>query len=110
VRQGLAHDPAIVGGPLFSKSFARQHRAKKFWLAEMRTPELLVEIAQQNTPLARRLISKRPLLAQAILGRADELAKLLSAEESAIREQDRTYRKPLFRELERLRHSRISNP
>ena len=35
---------------------------KKFWLAEMRTPELLIEIAQQNMQLARRMNSKRPLL------------------------------------------------
>jgi hypothetical protein len=80
---------------------------KKFWLTEMRTPELLVEIAQKNAVIARRMISERPLLAQAVLGRCDALAKLLTAEESDIREKDRTYWKPLFRELERLRHARI---
>jgi hypothetical protein len=81
---------------------------KKFWLAEMRTPELLIEIAQQNMQLARRMNSKRPLLALAILGRADELTTSLSTEESSVREKDRTYWKPLFRELERLRHAQIS--
>lgn len=80
---------------------------KKFWLAEMRTPELLVEIAQQNMLLARRMISVRPLLAEAILGQTDALAKSLSAEEAEIREKDRAYWKPLFRELERLRHAQI---
>jgi len=43
-----------------------QHRAKpnpaqvRFWLRELRTPELLLEVARNNTTLCRRLASQRP--------------------------------------------------
>jgi hypothetical protein len=82
---------------------------KKFWLTEMRTPELLIHLAQENKMLARRMISKRPLLAKAILGEAEDLSKCLAAEESEIRAQDRAYWKPLLSELEKLRHARIGD-
>src|SRR5213079_2779686 len=48
-----------------------QHRGRPttaqitFWLRELRTPALLVEIAGRRTGLCRRLIPKRPLLAAA---------------------------------------------
>jgi hypothetical protein len=54
--------------------------------------------------LTRRLISKRPLLAGAILGRTDELERTLNLEEAAERERDRLYWLPLRKELEKLRH------
>ena len=78
----------------------------RFWLQELRTPQLLVEVAQHQTLLCRRLVSKRPLLAHAALGHAEELARALQVEESAEREQDRRYWLPLKAELEKLRHAK----
>jgi hypothetical protein len=78
----------------------------KFWLQELRTPELLLEIAQRDATLGRRLVSKRPLLAQAALGDVKELERALLAEESAEREQDRRYWLPLKMQLEKLRHAK----
>jgi hypothetical protein len=76
-----------------------------FWLQELRTPELLVEVAQRHIMRCRRLVSTRPLLAQAEFGKLPELAQALMAEEFAERERDRRYWLPLRAELEKLRHA-----
>ncbi len=78
----------------------------RFWLQELRTPQLLVEVARHHTLLCRRLASKRPLLAHAALGQMEELEGALLAEESAERAQDRRYWLPLRVELEKLCHAR----
>lgn len=78
----------------------------RFWLLELRTPELLVEVARANTALCRRLAVRRPLLAGAAAGNAVALERALDAEETAEREQDRRYWLPLRKELEKLRHRR----
>jgi hypothetical protein len=77
-----------------------------FWLRELRTPELLVEIAQRNKPACRRLASSRPLLSLALSADLDGISRELAKEEAAERDNDRRYWLPLRRELERLRHSR----
>jgi hypothetical protein len=75
----------------------------RFWLAELRTPELLVEVARENTRLARQLSGKRPLLRLALAGKLDKLEAALAAEESIEREKDRRYWLPLRKDLEKLR-------
>ena len=77
-----------------------------FWLRELRTPSLLIEDAESNGAAARKAVSKRPLLAQAIAGNATELERDLRHEEAAERERDKTYWLPLRKELERLRHNK----
>ena len=76
----------------------------KFWLRELRTPQLLVELAQTHPRLCRQLAPGRPLLASAVLGRAAKLEAALLAEETAERERDKLYWMPLRKELEQLRH------
>jgi hypothetical protein len=80
----------------------------RFWFLELRTPQLLIELARQNR-IPAQLLRQRPLL-QAVK-REDEspLAKLLVEEEEKEREADRHYWGPLKKELETLRHARISN-
>jgi hypothetical protein len=78
----------------------------RFWLQELRTPELLLELVQQHPATSRRLVSKRPLLATAMSGQLAELEQALSAEESVERELDRRYWLPLCAELEKLRHAK----
>jgi len=78
----------------------------RFWLGELRTPALLIEVARSNAGLARRVVLKRPLLAEAISADAAQLERALREEESAERERDKLYWLPLRNELERLRHSR----
>jgi len=77
----------------------------RFWLREMRTPELLMEIAKAHGDAAREITSERPLLAAALNQTPDELTAALETEEKLEREKDRAYWKPLKEELERLRHA-----
>jgi hypothetical protein len=78
----------------------------RFWMRELRTPELLIALARRHPALCRRLAARRPLLAEA--ARADEpgLTRALLDEETAERARDRQYWLPLRAELERLRQQR----
>jgi len=88
-----------------------RHRAdataerQRFWLRELRTPELLVEVVHRWPQLAEHVAQQRPLLLLAKSGQLDPLREALLTEEKAQREDDRTYWQPLKAELERLRHS-----
>ena len=75
----------------------------RFWLLELRTPSLLIELAQSHPRLGHQLTRVRPLLAHAASGKHNELEQGLNAEETAERQQDKMYWLPLRRELEKLR-------
>ena len=79
----------------------------RFWLQELRTPELLVDVVSRFPELAAASMGGRPLLGQATGGAlaAGELAELLGAEERAERERDRLFWVPLRRKLEELRRA-----
>ncbi len=79
----------------------------EFWLMELRTPELIEEVAKRFPRVCRRLVSSRPLLARALSADPAELAKELEKESAAERDKDRRYWLPLHKQLEALRHSRI---
>jgi hypothetical protein len=76
----------------------------KFWLLELRTPQLLSEVAQAHAVSARRLAPKRPLLRHAAVGKLAPLENALAAEENEVRIRDKAYWSPLLKELESLRH------
>ncbi len=76
----------------------------RFWFLEMRTPELLQELADANPILLKKLIRVRPLLSLAEPGKEAALDKALLQEENLERDADRKYWMPLKNELERLRH------
>ena len=78
----------------------------RFWLQELRTAEILLELAQRHPVTCRRLVSTRPLLVHAAPGKLEELRRALMAEENVEREQDRRYWSPLKAELEKLRHAK----
>jgi hypothetical protein len=78
-----------------------------FWLLELRTPELLIELAEKQKRLRIRLIRKRPLLKLAKRGNEAELADALLDEERLEREADREYWVPLRAELEKLHRARL---
>jgi hypothetical protein len=75
----------------------------RFWLLEMRTPELLCEAVQATPQLAQELTARRPLLRLASAGKRGELEAALAEEEKVERERDRVYWQPLKAELEQLR-------
>jgi hypothetical protein len=76
-----------------------------FWLRELRTPSLLIQVAKLHPARCGRLSLKRPLLTYASTGEAEKLERALAEEESAERERDKVYWLPLRQELEKLRHA-----
>jgi hypothetical protein len=78
----------------------------RFWMLELRTPELLIELASARRQLRRRLKEARALLNFAEPGKEAALADALLQEELAERELDRRYWAPLKKELEQLRLTR----
>jgi hypothetical protein len=78
----------------------------RFWLRELRTPDLLIEVAQAHPRLFSRRAAARPLLALVVPGQEVALAEALKEEEQRERERDRLYWLPLKSELETLRRAR----
>jgi hypothetical protein len=78
----------------------------EFWLRQLRTPALLLELASESTDLASGLVGERPLITLAVAGDSTAVERALAAEEAAEREADRLYWQPLRTELERLRRYR----
>lgn len=76
-----------------------------FWLCEVRTPELLVELVGRRPARARRLEAIRPLLRIAATGDVERLGKALRREQEVERAADRKHWLPLRRELEVLRRT-----
>jgi hypothetical protein len=78
----------------------------RFWLRELRTPELLVEVAGAHPVLARAEAVLRPAVQAALTARPNDLSEALEAEEREERRKDREYWAPLRRELEEFRLGR----
>ena len=77
----------------------------RFWLRELRTPELLVEVTAMHRAEAETEASRAAVAC--ILGDdLDAVPAALAAEEARERELDRTYWAPLRSELEKLRRAR----
>jgi hypothetical protein len=79
----------------------------RFWFLELRTPELLIELAAGHPAICRKLIKQRSLLKLAMPGKAIDLIEALSKEERLERQADREYWMPLKAELEQLRRARL---
>ena len=91
----------------YFQNTAKPNRAQiRFWLLELRTPEILIELAQNHRHLSRQLASRRALLAEAAHGDRKALEAALLTEETAERERDRQYWLPLRQELETLRRTK----
>lgn len=78
----------------------------EWWLLESRNANRLIELASKNKNLARKCISKRPLLKTAMKQDVKKLQRELHREEQSEREKDRSYWRPLRKELEMLRHKK----
>jgi len=80
----------------------------RFWFLELRTPDLLIELATAHGPIPVHLRRKRQLLELAATGNKSLLERALREEEQKERESDQKYWAPLKKELEKLRHARVS--
>ncbi len=74
-----------------------------FWLAEARTPELLIDLTRRFPAEARAWQTRRPLLAHAFVGDFDALRIALDEERRAEQTKDRAYWEPLRHEMEAFR-------
>ena len=80
----------------------------EWWLSECRNPETLIKLARKHGSLTKQTIKTRSLLKVALKNEPAKLRKLLAREEMQEREKDKKYWMPLRKELEHLRHSKIS--
>lgn len=76
-----------------------------FWLRELRTPSLLIEVAARFPEECGRAAAERDLLAFARAGDEPALQAALQDEQNRERDADRQYWIPLRKELERLRRA-----
>ena len=76
-----------------------------FWLNELRTAELLAEVAAAHPRAAARIAGRRKAVKAARGGDIKAAEDALLAEELAERRADREYWRPLVEELQRLRRS-----
>lgn len=74
-----------------------------FWFQELRTPELLRDLAQAHPALAKDAVPSRVLIQHAISDDIPALTASLEDEERLERLNDKAYWQPLKQELERLR-------
>ena len=74
-----------------------------FWLRELRTPQLLIDVAKNYPEQTEQLTAGRPLLKLAQQDTENALRAALNEEEQAERAADYAYWLPLRKELERLR-------
>ena len=77
-----------------------------FWFQELRTPELLRDLAQAHPALAQEAVPMRSLVHHAISNDVTALAAALADEERHERLEDQAYWLPLKLELERFRRDR----
>ncbi len=96
----------LVEASWFEHRAAPTEAQVTFWLRELRTPNILIDVVRANPATTAAMIPHRPLLADAAAGREDSLAESLLAEERTERALDRDYWRPLRTELEQLRRAR----
>jgi len=97
----------LLEADYFGQSGAPNAHQVRFWLRELRTPELLIEAAKRWPAACARLKQRRPLLRIARPGQESRLAAALAAEERRERQADARYWAPLKSELEALRLERV---
>lgn len=76
-----------------------------FWFQELRTPELLLDLAKARPKEAGRSAKSRPLVLHALAKDAASLTAALEAEERHERATDQAYWLPLKKQLETMRRS-----
>jgi len=96
----------LVDNDYFQFRHAPTPEKMRFWLNELRTTDLLVELTQKDIDL-QTAIHRRPFLVAARHGDSQAVSEGLDAEEKRERAADQAYWKPLRQELETMRHARI---
>ena len=93
----------LVESDIYNAALDPSEDKIRFWLAECRTPGLLLSLVTKFPQTAQSILKRRPLLQAAFVGKEEELQKELYDEEDLERERDRNYWMPLRKELENWR-------
>ena len=93
----------LVEANYFENKNLPQKKHVRFWLKELRTAELLIEIANKYKKQVTSVLKDRPLLDFAVSNSIEDLKKALFEEELSEREKDREYWNPLKEDLEKMR-------
>ena len=80
--------------------------AVRFWLRELRTAGLLIEVVSRHPRPSRTAARRRPAVSAALKDSEQAVESALLAEELSERQADRLHWKPLVEELARLRRTR----
>ena len=96
----------LVEESYFTRSAQATEDVIRFWLRELRTPQLLLEVAADYPELSRAEAELRPAVQAALLGSADRVSEALETEELEERRKDQVYWAPLKRELAEFRSNR----
>ena len=96
----------LIEADYFRKARRAGEADVAFWLEQMRTPELLIELAERFPRQARASQKRRPLLRFALSNDARGLERALTQEEARERAADRRYWQPLRQELAEMRRRR----
>jgi hypothetical protein len=93
----------LVEANYFGNQARPTRRQIAFWFQELRTPELLMDLAKSRPSAARLSIKTRPLLRHALAGDSASLATALEDEERRERANYQEYWLPLKKTLEKIR-------
>ena len=96
----------LVEAHFFQHRHQSDLQKETFWLNELRTPALLLEVLAQCKPMSASLKPSRKWLVTTKDLDETKIEQELKREEESEREEDRTYWLPLKNELELLRHQR----
>ena len=96
----------LVEADYFTHRDRPTDRQIEFWLKELRTPALLIELAAAHQRMAETLVPIRPLLRAALDSNPALVEQELTQEQERERERDRRYWEPLRAELQELRRDR----
>ncbi len=99
----------LIEADIYKRSTHPSREKICFWLAECRTPELLVSLATKYPKITSNMVMTRPLLRAALNSNQEEVQKLLRDEEDKERVLDQQYWAPLKAEIEKWRHQNILN-
>ncbi len=90
----------LIEADIYNASDNPSEDKVRLWLAECRTPDLLISLVSEYPEIASQMAANRPLLRLAHQGNQQEIESLLRNEEDRERELDRQYWTPLRAELE----------
>lgn len=97
----------LVEATYYRQGSAPSPQHIEFFFRELRTPALLIEVAQQFPVVCQQILSQRPLLSAALDRDEAAVEQELHEEEQRERDLDRTYWIPLRRRIEELRRDRL---